>query len=232
MNPTSPTPCHFSSLRRLNRDYWLEALECPETVLETASHRISLRLLRHCAYSAPDIAYEIRHKLCSKRRAVILGYTIEMAGIAFDDDAMKIYVDELVDSMISHPSVWMANFDNEWEKLWNTIQLFLGYRINNDDVPPEFCFPGCPAVPRSIINHTGYCHPDDLTVKKIKPRKNREISFVKKATIPWCLLPLGISSLQLILICLARSCFAKTSANAHLSFRMVRCGGGWYIKSR
>ncbi|MDP3849506.1 MAG: hypothetical protein Q8Q59_03310 [Luteolibacter sp.] len=152
LNPQSSTPCHFSSLRRLNRDFWLEALECPETVLETASHRISLRLLRHCAYNAPDIAYEIRHKLCSRRRAVILGYMIEMAGLCFDDDEVKIFVDELVDSMISHPSIWSANFGHEWDKLWNTLQRFLGFRIGPDELPPEVRFPECPAEPRSVLN--------------------------------------------------------------------------------
>lgn len=94
------------------------------------------------------------------RRAVILGYTIEMAGLSFSDDEVKIHVDELLDSMISHPSVWMANFANAWEKLWNTIQRFLGFRIGPDDVPPEFRFPECPSEPRYIINPTGYSLPD------------------------------------------------------------------------
>jgi hypothetical protein len=151
MNPTSPTPCHFSSLRRLNRDYWLDAIDCPDTVLETAGHKISLHLLRYCAHYVPHVAYDVRHKLCSKRRAVILGYTIEMAGIAFDDYEMKIYVDELVESMLSHPSIWSANFGHDWDKLFNTIQCFLGIRISPKAVPWVFHFPECPAEPHSIL---------------------------------------------------------------------------------
>lgn len=186
MNPQSSTPCHITSLRRLNRDLWLEALECPETVLETAGHRISLRLLRYCADNAPDIAYEIRHKLCSRRRAVILGYTIEMAGLCFSDDEVKIYVDELVDSMVSHPSIWSANFGHEWDKLWNTIQCFLGIRIGPDGVPPEFRFPECPSEPRYIINPTRYLLPyyhKPNTMLIYDPPHNFEIEAFGAA---WC----------------------------------------------
>lgn len=119
-------PKTFSQLRRINDDYWVEALDCPETVLETAAGKISLLLLDYCAYYAPDIAYEVRHQLSSKRRAIVLSHTIEMAGIAFSDEEVKFYLEEIGDSMINHAFVWKRAYGDDWSMLCNSIQKLLG----------------------------------------------------------------------------------------------------------
>ena len=144
------SPNQYGILREIHLQIWQEAMECAETVLETSSHRISLRQLRYCAYQAPDIAYAMRHKLSSKRRAVILAYTIEMAGLVFDDAEVKIYMDEIVDSMISHPSIWNANFGQNWEILCQYIQNLLGIDLGQSEDVSLF-YPVCPIEPRRIL---------------------------------------------------------------------------------
>ena len=144
-------PKTFSQLRKLNDDYWDEALECPETVLETAAGKISLRLLNYCAYYAPDIAYEIRLQLSSKRRAIVLTQTIDMANIAFSDYEIKPYLDEVSDSMIDHPSVWTAAYGSDWSIICWTIQRFLGVDFGEPllfDV--IFDYPQLPSEPPQV----------------------------------------------------------------------------------
>lgn len=116
----------FSRLRKIHSDMWQEAIVCPEASLETAAHRLSLKQLRYCSYMAPDIAYDVRKNLSGKRRAIVLAYTIKMAGLCFDDDGVKEYVDELVDSMIDYPNVWKSSCQQDWNVLWNTIGMLLG----------------------------------------------------------------------------------------------------------
>jgi hypothetical protein len=120
---------NFADLRKFHRCLWLEILECPEAVLEKYGHRMSMKQLRYCAYHAPDIAYGIRQRLSPRRRAFMLGYTIEMAGLAFSDAEVRDYMDEIVDSMIDHKPVWTSVCNNEWPALMLTIQMFLGVQL-------------------------------------------------------------------------------------------------------
>ena len=141
----------YSVLREIHLHIWQEAMECPETVLETSCHRISLRQLRYCAYHAPDIAYALRHKLSPKRRAVILGYTLELAGLDFDDDEVNIYMDEITDSMISHPSIWNSNFGQNWEILCQYIQNISRIDLGqSEDLVSPF-YPLRPTEPRRVF---------------------------------------------------------------------------------
>ena len=141
----------YIALRQILEWIWQEAVKCPRKVLETASPRISLRQLRYCAYYAPHIAYKIRFNLSDKQRAVILGYTIEMAGLVFDDDEMKDYMDEITDSMIAFPNVWKVTFGHDWRRLCLSIQFLLGIDLglSEDDLPP--IVPDRPPEPKRAI---------------------------------------------------------------------------------
>ena len=137
----------YAGLRKIHLQIWQDAMECPETVLETAGHRVSLRQLRYCAYHAPEIAYGLRHKWSSKRRAVILGYTIKMASLAFDDNEVKLYMGEISDSMITHPSIWKSNFDQDWNILCHHIQMVLGFDFGLSEDLALIHYPRRPAEP-------------------------------------------------------------------------------------
>jgi len=49
-----------------------------------------------------------------------------MAGLVFDDDEVKIFLVEIAESMIFHPSVWKVIFGQDWTGLRLSIQAFLG----------------------------------------------------------------------------------------------------------
>ena len=107
-------------------------------MLETAAHKISLRQLRYCAYYAPHIAYEMRHKVTAKRRAVILGYTFEIAELVFFGAELKAYMDEIWDSIIDHSEIWKVTFGHDWRRPMLSLQLFLGIELgqSEEDAPP------------------------------------------------------------------------------------------------
>ena len=150
-NPTTTLLDRYIALRRYHREIWQEAVRCPETVLETAAHRISLLQLRYCAFYAPHIAYDVRHLLSPKRRAVILGYTIEMAGLAFSNDQIAVHMDEITDSIIAFQSIWVATFGQEWANLFPSIQSMFGIDLGLPEPKGSLVTPVLPSEPKRFV---------------------------------------------------------------------------------
>ncbi len=106
------------------------AEDYPEMLLQLALDKIPEKILRKCASASPDTAFQVRVSACPKVKALLLSYTVEMAGLCFDNTTMEAYSEEVQDSLIDFHEVWKLTYENDWPSVIRELELLCGIPFN------------------------------------------------------------------------------------------------------
>lgn len=102
----------------------------PELIITYAADRVPVRMLRHCCYTDPDLAYAAREAAAPELKALLLSYTLDMAGLVFSDQELAEYREEIEASLIEFYAIWVIAYKGDWTRLCMTLQSNQIYQFN------------------------------------------------------------------------------------------------------